>query len=106
MNLRKTIWIPATSLALIYAALGRPDEAWTWLELAAQELDPWRVGLAQDLRFRCFWNDARFPRLLRTIGLPSLSTKRLKPLRYQIARLDLPGTQRDALSMTLDKGES
>lgn len=73
LELRKTNCLPATSIGLIYAALGWPNDAWAWLKRAAEELDPWRLGLAADPRFKCFWNDARFPSLLRTIGLPSLS---------------------------------
>jgi len=69
VHLRKMNCLPATSIALIYAAVAQNKEAWKWLELAARELDPWRLGLAEDPRFKYFWDDVRFPTLLRMIGL-------------------------------------
>jgi hypothetical protein len=33
------------------------------------ELDPWRVFIAVDPRFKFFASDARFPELLKQIGL-------------------------------------
>jgi TolB-like protein/Tfp pilus assembly protein PilF len=68
---RETGYLPATLIGLIYAALGQHEQAWTYLEAAVGELDPWRVFLGVDPRFKVFWNDGRFPRVLHEIGLPS-----------------------------------
>jgi tetratricopeptide (TPR) repeat protein len=71
LKLRKTNCIPATSIALIYAALKEREHAWSWLMTAMHELDPWRCYMAVDPRFRFFWNDRRFARLLHGMLLPS-----------------------------------
>ena len=69
LELRKTNFIPATYFALICAALGEREQAWAWLERSVIELDPWRVFIAVDPRFKFFASDARFPELLKQIGL-------------------------------------
>ena len=71
LELRHTNCLPATSIALIYAALGQREEAWSCLMTAMRELDPWRCSMAVDPRFRFFWNDPRFLGLLHQMGLPS-----------------------------------
>ncbi|MGH9794064.1 MAG: winged helix-turn-helix domain-containing protein [Candidatus Acidiferrales bacterium] len=57
-------------LASLYAELGDKERAFTWLEKAYQEQDPW---LPMDLaapRFDPLRSDPRFQDLLRRIGLP------------------------------------
>jgi len=69
LQLRETNCIPATSIALVYAALREREHAWSWLMTAMHELDPWRCHMGVDPRFRFFWKDPRFARLLHGMGL-------------------------------------
>lgn len=78
LKLRQTNCLPATSIALIYAALGQQEQAWSWLMTAMQEMDPWRCSMAVNPRFRFFWKDPRFAGLLDGMGLslgPRCETK-------------------------------
>jgi TolB-like protein/cytochrome c-type biogenesis protein CcmH/NrfG len=79
LEVRKTNCLPAVNIALIYTALGQREQAWTWLEMAMLELDPWRMHIAVEPRFKCFWSDPRFPHLLRELGFPSNSPAHLFP---------------------------
>ena len=59
-----------THLAAQYAELGDKEQAFTWLERAYQERDPW---LPMDLaapRLDPLRSDARFQDLLHRVGLP------------------------------------
>ncbi|MGO9325294.1 MAG: winged helix-turn-helix domain-containing protein [Terracidiphilus sp.] len=69
LQVRRTNCLPATWIALIYAALWDQEQAWAWLKTAMHEQDPWRVFLRADPRFKFFAGDARFPELLKQIGL-------------------------------------
>jgi len=60
LDLRKTNCLPATVIALIYAELKQSEQACEWLNTALRELDPWRIHLSLDSRFRCFREDPRF----------------------------------------------
>jgi TolB-like protein/tetratricopeptide (TPR) repeat protein len=70
LQFRATGYVPASLIAVVYAALGQQEEAWTYMEEAIRELDPWRVLVGVDPRFSVLWNDARFPQVLSRIGLP------------------------------------
>lgn len=69
LKIRETHWLSPSWISLIYAALGQRETAWAWLERSVIELDPWRVFIAVDPRFKFFAGDARFPELLKEIGL-------------------------------------
>jgi TolB-like protein/Tfp pilus assembly protein PilF len=69
LRIHETYWVSPAYFALIYAALGEHEQAWAWLERSVIELDPWRVFIAVDPRFKFFASDARFPELLKQIGL-------------------------------------
>jgi tetratricopeptide (TPR) repeat protein len=69
LELRRTNCLPATAIAVIYAELKRPEQAWAWLETAMDEMDPWRIHLPLDPRFKGFWSDTRFPSLLGKLSL-------------------------------------
>ena len=62
-------YVPSYSVATIYAALGRTDEAFTWLERAYAEHDSWMVYLGLDPRLDPLRSDARFAALLQRIKL-------------------------------------
>jgi hypothetical protein len=72
LRFRETGYVPASLIAVVYAALGLREEAWTYMQEAVRELDPWRILVGVDPRFNVFWGDARFPQLLQDVGLPQL----------------------------------
>jgi TolB-like protein/Flp pilus assembly protein TadD len=59
----------ATGVAIVYAGLGARQEALDWLDIARRSLDPELGGLKADPRFESVRGDARFGKLLATIGL-------------------------------------
>lgn len=67
---RETAYVPASLIGVVYAALGLQEEAWTYMEEAIREPDPWRILIGVDPRFNVLWNDARLPRVPNRIGLP------------------------------------
>ena len=67
--LSKQNYVPSYPVAAIYAALGRKDEAFTWLERAYDERDSWMVCLPLDPRLDSLRSDARFALLLQRIDL-------------------------------------
>ena len=60
----------SASIALIYAALGDKDQAFAWLDKAEKEHDANLARLTVDPRFDSLRSDARFPDLVRRVGLP------------------------------------
>ncbi len=66
-------YVNAYFIAAMYAALGHADQAFAWLDRAADE----RTGYLACLPTDCRWNgiraDPRFAGLLRRIGLPDAS---------------------------------
>jgi serine/threonine-protein kinase len=59
----------AGALATAYAALGDRDRAFAWLDQARRSYDPVIVHLKVDPRFDKLRGDARFAKLLATVGL-------------------------------------
>jgi len=62
-------YVPSYSIAAIYAALGGPDDAFTWLERAYDERDSWMVYLGLDPRLDRLQADPRLATLLNRIQL-------------------------------------
>jgi tetratricopeptide (TPR) repeat protein len=62
-------YVPAYSLAAIYAALGHKDEAFAWLERAYDERDSWMDYIGLDPRLDPLRSDARFATLLQRINV-------------------------------------
>jgi len=60
---------PPYHVAMIYTGLGRYDDALSWLERAADELDPWVTALNIDPVFYPLRTNARFAVLVHRIGL-------------------------------------
>jgi len=57
-------------IALIYAALGDKDAAFAWLDKAVTERSTWLIYSKWEPRLDPLRSDARFPEVLRHIGLP------------------------------------
>jgi TolB-like protein/Tfp pilus assembly protein PilF len=64
-------FVTAYGVALIHAALGEKDLAFTWLEKAFAERSHWLVWLRLDPRWDAIRADARFGQLLSRVGLPT-----------------------------------
>lgn len=65
-----TRYVTAYGVALVHAALGRPDSAFAWLRRAKEERTNWMVWLDLDPRWSPIRNDPRFDELVRQAGLP------------------------------------
>jgi TolB-like protein/Flp pilus assembly protein TadD len=63
-------YVPATSIALIYASLGEKDEAFAWLEKGYEEHAFQMQWLGVEPRWDSLRSDLRFADLLRRVGLP------------------------------------
>jgi len=74
LQLRRTRYISAQIIAAIYVALGDKEEAFRWLEVAATEHSGILQWIAFLPEFRPLRPDARFPNLLRRIGVPHNSS--------------------------------
>jgi tetratricopeptide (TPR) repeat protein len=57
-------------IAIAYTTLGRIDEAFTWLDEAYSNRDPWLPFLAVHPEFDRLHADPRFNALVRRIGIP------------------------------------
>ncbi len=65
----RTRHVYSYQVALVYASLGRADEAFDWLERAYEERSPMLSYAKQDPRFDDLRSDARFADLLRRVNL-------------------------------------
>jgi tetratricopeptide (TPR) repeat protein len=70
-NQAEVRFVTAYGVALIHAALGEKDLAFTWLEKAFAERSHWLVWLRLDPRWDAIRADARFEQLLSRVGLPT-----------------------------------
>ena len=55
-------------IAVVYAGLGKKDEALDWLSRAYDDDDPWLTNLKVDQRLKALHSDPHFQTLLRKIG--------------------------------------
>ncbi|MGE5208964.1 MAG: protein kinase domain-containing protein [Alphaproteobacteria bacterium] len=69
IDLRRTRYFAADSIAEIYAALGEKDEAFRWLDRAVEEHSAPIHGIGVRPEFRSLHSDPRFAEVLRRIGL-------------------------------------
>jgi len=69
ITLSKQKYVPAYPIAVIYAALGQKEEAFSWLEKAYDTRDSWMDYLGQDPRLDGLRSDPRFANLLRRMNL-------------------------------------
>jgi serine/threonine-protein kinase len=69
IDLRRTRYFAADSIAEIYAALGEKDEAFRWLDRAVAEHSAPIHGIGVRPEFRSLDSDPRFAEILRRIGL-------------------------------------
>jgi serine/threonine protein kinase/tetratricopeptide (TPR) repeat protein len=65
----KEHYSPPAAVALVYSGLGEKDEAFSWLERANEERDPWATGLKVEPMFDPLRTDPRFLDLLHRVGL-------------------------------------
>jgi tetratricopeptide (TPR) repeat protein len=56
-------------IALVHAALGDTEQAFTWLDRAVDERSHWLVWLRLDPRWARLRSDARFNKLVQRVGL-------------------------------------
>ncbi len=63
-------YVPATSIALVYAGLGERDPAFAWLEKACEERSFQMQWLTLEPRWDSLRSDPRFADLVRRVGLP------------------------------------
>ena len=66
-------YVPATSIALIYASLGEKDEAFAWLEKGYEEHAFQMQWLGVEPRWDSLRSDSRFADLVRRVGLPQIA---------------------------------
>jgi Flp pilus assembly protein TadD len=62
-------YVPPYPVAVIHAALGRPDEAFAWLDKAYNERDSWLDYLAVDPRLSPLRSDPRYTDLMQRMNL-------------------------------------
>lgn len=62
-------YVPPTSFAWIHLALGETDDAFTWMERAADNADPWIAPIKTYPFFDRLRDDPRFLALLRKLNL-------------------------------------
>jgi eukaryotic-like serine/threonine-protein kinase len=67
---RKTGFVAAYNVAILYAALGEKDETFRWLNTAYEERDFQMEWLRTDFLFDSVRSDPRFAELVRKVGLP------------------------------------
>jgi Flp pilus assembly protein TadD len=63
-------YLPATSIALVYAGLGEKDQAFVWLEKAYEQRAFHLQWIKLEPRWDSLRSDPRFEDLVRRIGLP------------------------------------
>ena len=64
-------YVPSYEIAVVYAGLGRQEEALTWLERAHSERDSsWLVDMGLDPRLSMLRTSPRFQAIMQAIGLP------------------------------------
>jgi tetratricopeptide (TPR) repeat protein len=68
---RRTEFVPAGNIAMIYAALGRREEAFHWLEMAFEDHSEWLIFLGVDPGLDPLRSDPRFAAFLRRAHLTS-----------------------------------
>lgn len=68
--IRKTRFVTAYGVALIYCGLGNKDDAFKTLDAAYNEHSHWLVWLRTDPRWATIRDDPRFEQLVKRVGLP------------------------------------
>jgi hypothetical protein len=64
----KYTYVSSIHFSVLHAQLGEKDEAFTWLEKAFQERQPWLGQLQFDPQFESLRSDPRFANLVRRIN--------------------------------------
>jgi tetratricopeptide (TPR) repeat protein len=69
VDLSKQRYVPPVAVAIVYAGLGKIDDAFQWLDKSLEERDGLLVYLKVGSVFDCLRSDRRFSELLSRIGL-------------------------------------
>jgi DNA-binding winged helix-turn-helix (wHTH) protein/thioredoxin-like negative regulator of GroEL len=69
-SLSERKFVTSYGLALVYAALGETDAAFTWLDRAFAERSHWLVWLRLDPRWKTLRFDRRFAECIKHVGYP------------------------------------
>lgn len=69
-SIRRTAYVTAYGVALVYTALGDQDRAFAYLDQAVKERTHWLVWLRRDFRWAPLRADPRFEEIARRVGLP------------------------------------
>ena len=69
-SLRRSQFVTAYAVALVYTSLGDKDAAFHWLDKAVDQRTHWLVWLNRDRRWDPLRADPRFHALVRRVGLP------------------------------------
>lgn len=62
-------YVPPYGVAVVYAGLGKTDEALRWLDKACDDRAPWLVWLRIDPRLDRLRSDPRFARIVKKVGI-------------------------------------
>ncbi len=82
-KLSKERYVPALSIAVVYAGLGENDRAFEWLDKAYEQREGWLAWyFLFDPEFDNLRSDPRYTALLRRIGLPQNAATVHLPGRY------------------------
>jgi DNA-binding SARP family transcriptional activator/Tfp pilus assembly protein PilF len=69
-SLSDSQYVTPYAVALVHAALGQPDSAFTWLDKAVEERAHWLLWLNRDRRWDPIRSDPRFRSLTARVGVP------------------------------------
>ncbi len=71
IELQRSMPVPPVSIAYIFAAMGRIDDAFSWLDRADQAHDFWLSMLRVEPWYDSLRSDPRFDALIARVGIPS-----------------------------------
>ena len=69
-SLSRREYVTSYAVAVVHAALERPDSAFYWLDRAVEERTHWLVWLNRDPRWGGLRDDPRFQQIVHRVGLP------------------------------------
>ena len=70
-SLSRSQYVTAYAVALVHAALGQSDSAFTWLDKAVEERTHWLLWLNRDRRWDPIRGDPRFRAIAARVGVPN-----------------------------------
>ncbi|MEO8679883.1 MAG: winged helix-turn-helix domain-containing protein [Vicinamibacterales bacterium] len=79
LELRKTTFVPAFYVALLYTGVGDKDQAFAWLDRAIEERSGYLMEIHVDPMFDTLHSDARFQALLHLLGHDGVKPQAARP---------------------------